>query len=202
MKSNKFTEEELEQLKRIQEEKNQEVLKQFILDKTESNINNKFSDEELDKELEKRKLLDSIADLWKIKNIGTNVLKEPIEHDTIFTQDYYKEIYRLKEWKYEGNISKKPWIVGRYTNEIIYYRFAAEVLPFLRIINPYIIYGKRQYKHHQYLTSGARIKLTRFISEAVEEMKKCGDWNEFRIKYCKKYNVPYQLNLFLPSEYD
>lgn len=196
MKKSLLTEEELKQLQLLQDKKNQDSLRRFILDRTEEKVKDRFSDKELDTENEKRKLLDSIQDLWKIETIDGRVLKTPSDYKTIFTQEYYIEIYRLNNWVYEGTIAQKPWRVGKYTNEIIYYRFSQEVLPFLRIINPYIVPGMRKYKHHQYLTPGARLELEKFILEAVELMKECSDWNDFRIKYCTKYNVPYQLRLF------
>lgn len=196
MKTTNLTKEELKQVQLLQDKKNQDLLKRFILDQTEAKVKDKFSDKELDAENEKRRLIDSIEDLWKIKNLESKILKVAADYESIFTQDYYIEIYRLNGWEYEGPIAQKPWKVGRYTNEIIYYRFSHEVLPFLRIVNPYIIPGVRKFKHHQYLTPGTRIELTKFISQAVELMKECNDWNEFRIKYCTMYNVPYQLRLF------
>lgn len=194
-----MTPEELKQVQLLQDKKNADLLKRFILDQTEAQVKDRFSDKELDTENEKRRLLESIDSLWKIKNIDNKVLKTPSDYEAIFTQDYYIEIYRLNNWTYEGAIAQKPWKVGRYTNEIIYYRFSHEVLPFLRIVNPFIIPGIRKYKHHQYLTIGARVELEKFISQAVEVMKVCNDWDEFRIKYCTMYNVPYQLNLKFSS---
>ena len=196
MKSTKLSSEELKQVQLLQEKKNEDLLKRFILDQTEAKVKNKFSDEKLDQELEKRRLLDTIGDLWKVKRINGKLLKEPSDYESIFSQEYYQEIYRLNGWEYKGIIAQKPFVVGKYTNEIIYYRFSNEVLPFLRIINPFIIPGRRKFRHHQYLTPGARIELTKFISEATELMKESSDWNDFRIKYCKIYNVPYQLKFF------
>lgn len=193
----KYSDEELRQLKVLQDTKNKEFLKDFILRQTESKIKDKYSDKNLDKELEKRQLLEVVSDYWQIKSIKSNVLKQPAEYEKIFPQEYYKEIFRLKGWSAQKNISNKPWIVGKYTNDIIYFRFSHEVLPFLRIINPYKIPGIREHKHHQYLTQGGRIKLSQFIEESIEEMKKHKDWNSFRIAYCYKYNVPYQLELLL-----
>lgn len=188
-----------EEIKRLHSTKreDQEFLKNLILDKTESKIKDKFSDKELDFESEKNKLLSDIESLWKIKKVNNTLLKIPHTYEKIFTQDYYKEIYRLNGWKYQGVIAQKPWKVGRYTNEIIYYRFSSEILPILRLINPTIIPGIRKFKHHQYLTPGARIKLTGFINEAVDLMIECNNWDDFRIKYCTMYNVPYQLKLNL-----
>jgi len=194
---NKYTEEELRQLEVLQEEKNKKFLKDFILQQTESKVVDKFSDSNLDKELEKRQLLEVVSDYWQVKSIGKNVQPTPAEYERIFPQDYYKEIYRLRGWPVPKIISSKPWIVGKYTNEVVYFRFSQEVLPFLRIINPYRIPGKREYKHHQYLTTGGRIMLAKYIEEAIAEMKNHDDWNNFRIAYCAKYNVPYQLKLLV-----
>ncbi len=195
MKKTKLSSEEQHRLHLLQEEKNQELIKRFILDEAESKVTDIFSDSELDHELDKRKLLDTLDQYWRIKNLDQDVQQSPSDYEKIYPQEFYKEIFRLNGWKYEGSISQKPWIVGKYTNEIIYYRFSAEVLPFLRIVNPYFIPGKRKNKHHQYLTPGARVELQRFIEESINVMKQCSDWNEFRIKYCNKYNVPYQLKI-------
>jgi len=197
MKSSRLNPEELEQVRVLQEKKNHELLKRFIIDQTESKVKNKFSDKELDAENEKRRILETIEDLWQIKNIDSRILRKPAEYETIFTQEYYMEMFRLNNWTYEGIIAEKPWQAGRYTNEIIYYRFSQEVLPFLRIVNPFIIPGTRKYKHHQYLTPGARNELSIFISQATELMSQFRDWDSFRIEYCKMYNVPYQLKFQL-----
>ena len=197
MKSSRLNPEELEQVRVLQEKKNHELLKRFIIDQTESKVRNKFSDKELDAENDKRRILETIEDLWQIKNIDSRILRKPAEYETIFTQEYYMEMFRLNNWTYEGIIAEKPWQAGRYTNEIIYYRFSQEVLPFLRIVNPFIIPGTRKYKHHQYLTPGARNELSIFISQATELMSQFRDWDSFRIEYCKMYNVPYQLKFQL-----
>lgn len=196
MKTSQLSSEELKQLKLLQEKKNAELLQKLIFDQTEAQVKDKYSDKELDAENLKRKLVDTI-DLWKMKNLDVKIRRKPMEYEAIFTQDYYQEMFRLNNWKYEGVIAEKPWQAGRYTKQIIYFRFSQEVLPLLQIINPFIITGYRQYKHHQYLTVGSRIELSKFIAQAVDLMKQCTDWNEFRIKYCAMYNVPYQLKLTL-----
>jgi len=194
MKKTGLSSEELKQIELLQKKKNENLLKRFILDQTEAKVKKRFSDKELDQELEKRKLASTtVEDLWKIKGVDSQLLNKPSDYEAIFNQEYYQEIYRLNGWKYEGPIAQKPWKVGKYTNEIIYYRFSSEVLPFLRILNPFVIPGIRKFKHHQYLTPGARIELSKFINQATEMMKEFDDWNAFRIEYCKRYNVPYQL---------
>lgn len=197
MRTSKLSSEELKQVQLLQEKKNEDKLKRFILEQTDAKDKDRFSDKEIDVEILKRKLVDTIDDLWKIKNLDLKIRKKPMDYETIFTQEYYQEMFRLNNWEYQGIIAEKPWQAGRYTKQIIYYRFSQEVLPFLQIINPCIIPGFRKFKHHQYLTAGSRIELSKFIEQAVELMRQCSDWNEFRIKYCAIYNVPYQLKFFV-----
>ncbi|HIB37960.1 P63C domain-containing protein [Mesonia sp.] len=198
MKTKKYSEKQLEQLKRIQDDKNKDIIEKFIIDQADSKLKNKFSDKEIDFEHEKRKLFKSV-ELWELNNLSSKVLKEPAEHEKIFPQEFYQQIFRLNNWNYEGTISVKPWITGKFTNEIIYFRFSNEVLPFLRIINPYVIPGVRKFKHHQYLTKGSRLKLVQFINQAIELMKQSSDWYDFRQKYYDRYNVPYQVKMIIPK---
>ncbi|WP_234573526.1 P63C domain-containing protein [Rhodohalobacter sp. 614A] len=197
MKSSKLNSEDLKKVKALQEKKNRELLERFIIDKTDLKVKNKYSDKELDAENERRKILDTIRNLWDSESIDATILNNPAGYETIFTQEYYQEMFRLNNWEYDGIISEKPWQAGRHTNEIIYYRFSKEVLPFLRLVNPFIIPGIRKYKHHQFLTTGARKELSKFIFQATNLMRKYDDWNSFRIAYCELYNVPYQLKLLL-----
>lgn len=188
------------QQKRLQKQKNQENLIQYIFQTVEAKVNNKFTDKELDRQNEIKRLLESKKELWELDGIKEIVLKQPRGYEVIYYQEYYQEIFRLKGWKYEGIISQKPWVVGKYTNEIIYYRFGEDVLPFLRIANPYILPGLRKYKHHQFFKLVAKETLKRYIDEAVEVMKTCNDWYEFRVKLSEKYNVPYQVDMFEESK--
>lgn len=193
MKATNLSTEELKKLLLPKTKDEQESLKKSILDLTEAKVKNPFSDKNLDENNERRNIISSLENLWRIKDLDSQILKFPSDYEKIFVQEYYQEIYRLNGWKYQGTIAQKPWSVGRYTNQIIYYRFSHEVLPIIRMFNPYVTPGFRRYKHHQYLTPGSRLKLEQFISQAVESMRECSDWDEFRIKYCTRYNVPYQL---------
>jgi hypothetical protein len=197
-KSKDLTLEERRRLEILQKRKNDDSIKSFIHEQTEAKSKKtKFSDQQLDAENEKQKiLLETLEELWSAKNLGEKLLKVPSDYETIFTQEFYKEIFRLNNWEYKDSISKKPWKVAKYTNEIIYSRISTEVLPFLRLVNPYVIPGIRKYKHHQYLTPGARNEVARFIRESTEVMRKCGTWYKFRIKLHEVHGVPYQVELF------
>ena len=74
MKKTIISDDELHKLKQLQETKNNESLKRFILEQTESLVKDKFSDKELDTENEKRSLLTSIEDIWKVKHLDNQIL--------------------------------------------------------------------------------------------------------------------------------
>lgn len=71
-----------------------------------------------------------------------------------FPDEFYKQIFRLRGWNYEGlGVSgHKPRIVGKLTNEIVYERMPEPVLEELKKRNPPKPDGRRKYKHHQFLT--------------------------------------------------
>jgi hypothetical protein len=108
---------------------------------------------------------------------------------------FFKEMYRLLKWDDKDPSSYgKPAIVGKYINQIIYYRFHQDVQPALRAFA--MPDGLRMAKFFQYLTSEGQLNLIQYRDQAVEMMKECSEWYEFELKYGVKYNVPVQKRLF------
>lgn len=100
-----------------------------------------------------------------------------------FPDDYYKELFRLKDVPYPliPSSTKKPSYVGHWTNEIIYSRLAPGVLEKLKEINPRLPSGFRGRKHHQHLTMDyGHPELTDLLSNVIFLMKTCTDWNDFK----------------------
>ena len=69
-----------------------------------------------------------------------------------FPDDFYKEIFRLKGWQWQGMSVNRPQVVGHYTNDIVYKRIAPGLLTELQQLNPITNDGERVHKHHQWLT--------------------------------------------------
>lgn len=110
---------------------------------------------------------------------------------------YYLEIYRLKGWEVpDGKIYQKPWVVARYTNEVIYGRFTKDVLQMLQKLNPYVSFCQRRHKHFQWLNSEGKEKVEGYIQDAIGVMEKCTTWYEFRVKHSLEFGVTFQLDLF------
>jgi len=159
-------------------------------------IKRKASDKYLDQRIEKIELINGeVIDLIKLRQFIDSKINAYAKK---FGQEFYKEIFRLNGWKIPENgvIYRKPSVVGKFTNEIIYGRFPKEVLPQLQGNNKYNDIGMRLYKHFQFLTPDGILKLEKFIFESVLVMKKCHHWDEFVSEHAKKFGYPFQKSIF------
>ena len=97
-----------------------------------------------------------------------------------FPYEFYEEIFRLKEW--DGpNGEKRPSIIGKYTNDIVYARVAPGVLDELRRLNPSVPGGGRKWRHHQWFTpEPGYIKLNQHLAAVIALMKASTNWEQFR----------------------
>ena len=60
---------------------------------------------------------------------------------------FYVEICQLRKWPMEHAV-KRPKIVGRWTDDMVYARIAPGVLEELRQLNPMQPNGERKWRHH------------------------------------------------------
>jgi hypothetical protein len=98
-----------------------------------------------------------------------------------FPIDFYKEMFRLRGWTFnESNVAKRPGVVGKYTNDIVYRRLAPGVLDALDKANPVTDSGYRKHKHHQHLTENTgHPSLLQLLGSVVTIMKLSDDWDGF-----------------------
>lgn len=100
-----------------------------------------------------------------------------------FPDDYYKELFRLRNIPYPPvqSSTKKPSYVGHWTNDIIYDRLAPGVKEALKEKNPRLPSGFRSRKHHQHLTRDyGHPELTDLLSNVIFLMKGCTSWDDFK----------------------
>lgn len=181
-----------------QDQLSKEDLQELIFDLTEAPVKEKFSDFNLDRENEKilltggkEILLSEIRD-----NLDKFIIAYASTYVKRFPQSFYDEIYRLNNWPIPKNKTLRKYVVGKYTNELIYMRFTNDGLLKLQRMNPYVQLFTRAFKHFQFLNDDAKIMLDQFIYEATECMKECTTWYEFRLKYGLKYGLNVQLRMF------
>ena len=97
-----------------------------------------------------------------------------------FPADFYRELFRLRGWKYTGKV-QRPAYVGHLTNDLVYARLAPGVLVELRRINPVNEHGNRKNKHHQWLTEDlGHPKLLQHLSALVALMRASQTWEQFK----------------------
>jgi len=98
-----------------------------------------------------------------------------------FPDEYYRELFRLKNIPYPPITLNKPMYVGHWTNDIIYSRLAPGVLQALKEKNPRLPTGYRARRHHQYLTRDfGHPELKDLLSNIIFLMKGCSDWQDFK----------------------
>lgn len=98
-----------------------------------------------------------------------------------FPSDYYKEMFRLRGWKFGPTISnEKPPIVGKLTNSIVYSRLAPGVLDELRRVTPRDHKGRLKHRFHQHLTDDiGHPKLREHLVAVIVLMRAFTTWGEF-----------------------
>lgn len=98
-----------------------------------------------------------------------------------FPVEFFKEIYRLRGWKFDArNIKNHPQIVGAYINDIVYTRLAPGILEELQNLNKKNEKGNRPYKHHQFLTDDiGSPALQQHLFAVITLMRASGSWEGF-----------------------
>lgn len=186
-------------LNKAQEKEARAQLAQLLISLPEDRIGAGYTDARFDREHEKFMLLGGREiSLHEVNEIKKTIAKTLQDYQPTFREEFYVQTFRLHGWPIpDGGIVDKPHVCARYTNEIIYARFPKEVLPMLQHLNPFVEMGLRMHKHFQWLNPEARVSLLGFIEQAIETMKTCTGWYEFRVKYAKQYGLSFQLRLDL-----
>ncbi|MGO9237112.1 MAG: P63C domain-containing protein [Methylocella sp.] len=98
-----------------------------------------------------------------------------------FPDEFYKQIYRLKNWRWPVGKAKTPYL-GHITNDIVYERLPPGVIDKLRELNPtHEETKRRKWKHHQFLSPEVgQPDLRDHILQILPIMKISKDWNVFK----------------------
>ena len=100
-----------------------------------------------------------------------------------FPDDFYRELFRLRDLEYPQFTVQKPRYFGHLTNDIVYKRLAPGVLNELKRVTPKDEKGRRRHKYHQRLTTNIGYpKLREHLGSVVTLMKLSYDWADFQRK--------------------
>ncbi|MFH1600302.1 MAG: P63C domain-containing protein [Pseudomonadota bacterium] len=123
-------------------------------------------------EVRDRRALQAILDQYLKKELAAWAKR--------FPDDFYREMFRLKGWPMNPAQVKRPGVVGKYTNNIVYERLAPGILEELEKRNPKDEKGNRKGKHHQLLTEEVgHPALAQHLYAVIGAMRAHADWDEF-----------------------
>lgn len=108
------------------------------------------------------------------------IAKELRKWAKTFPDEFYKELFRLRGWQYIPFSVKRPGVVGKYTNDLVYERLAPGILEELKRKNPANTKGVRKHKHFQWLTEHVgHPRLREHLASLIVLMKASNNWPQF-----------------------
>ena len=123
-------------------------------------------------EIRDRQALNRILDKY--------LLAEQAKWAKRFPDEFYKEIFRLREWQWQGMKVNRPSVVGKYTNDFVWDRLAPGVRDELERLNPKTETGNRRARHHQWLTHDVGHRsLQKHLSGVMALMRASTRWDQF-----------------------
>jgi hypothetical protein len=97
-----------------------------------------------------------------------------------FPDEFYQEMFRLRNWQYVPFSVKRPGVVGKYTNDLIYERLAPGVLAELKRLTPRDEKGRAQHRYFQRLTEDVgHPRLREHLTAIIALMKASTKWDQF-----------------------
>ena len=124
-------------------------------------------------------VLDWMAGLQRYQAFERLLLPEPGDWEKRFPDEFYKHIYRLRNWKWPGMGVNRYQIVAHYTNDIVWNRLAPGLREELENRNPMQTSGERGAKHHQLLRDDPLQKLMAHVWAVIALMRASADWQHF-----------------------
>lgn len=111
----------------------------------------------------------------------------------VFNDTFFEDLYKMHKWTWTET-SKRPGVVGRWINDIVYDRLAPLIRKELENKNPKNENGNRPYKHHQFLTREIGLPKLKEYLEAVHAFAMLSDydWCKFMRFMDKVYPRQYQ----------
>ena len=104
-----------------------------------------------------------------------------------FPDEFFRELYRLKRWPWSGS-SRRPGVVGRYINDLVYDRLGPGVLAQLQHKNPADDKGNRRSKHFQWLSEDiGHPALAQHMHALIGFMRAEDEWDNFKNRFYRAF---------------
>jgi hypothetical protein len=118
----------------------------------------------------------------ELEKIFHEILLEKAKAYTVtYPLELYKQMFRLNGWEWKPeNAQKRPGVIGRWTNDLIYDRMAPGLLKELQRRNPKNDKGYRDHKHFQFLTDEVgEPKLREYFGGLLALARANTSWRKF-----------------------
>ena len=143
-------------------------------------------------EIRDRQALQQILDKY--------LLAEQAKWAKRFPDDFYRQMFRLRDWPWKGMKVNRPSVVGKYTNDFVWDRLAPGIRDELERLNPKNDTGSRRRKHHQWLTADVgHPALQKHLSGVMALMRASTRWDQFTRMLQRAY-PKINTNLELPID--
>ncbi len=97
-----------------------------------------------------------------------------------FPDEFYKQIFRLRDWQWKGRHINPPQVVAHYTNDFIYDRLAPGLRKELENRMPKTDAGNKKGRLHQLFSDDiGHPLLAQHVHMVTMFMKAAGSWDEF-----------------------
>lgn len=127
------------------------------------------------------------------KILSLYISKELLPWTKTFPDEFYKQMFRLKNWSYPTPDAKRPGVVGKYTNKYVYDMLPPGVKEDLQKRNPIIKPGRRKNKLFQYLSKDVGYQhLREHLLQVIALMKASSDWEQFNTLFNRTFNTSEQ----------
>ncbi len=98
-----------------------------------------------------------------------------------FPDEFYKQIFRLRNWQWKGMKINRPQVVAHYTKNLIYERLAPGILDELEQRMPRSETGRKKGRLHQLFTDDVgHPALAQHLHAVTALMKASRNWDEFK----------------------
>lgn len=119
------------------------------------------------------------AELQRI--LQAYISKELLPWSRRFPSEFYEEMFRLRGWSYSPPQPKRPRLIGKLTNQLVYDKLPDGVLNELKRLNPTNDRGRRAHKFHQFLTGDVgNPHLANQIVAVTTLMRAAPTWTTFK----------------------
>lgn len=119
-----------------------------------------------------KRALETILDRFLLKELAAWAKR--------FPDEFYKEMFRLRDWPWDPSSVSRPSIVGKYTNDIVYERIAPGLLEELKLRIPKNEHGKRKGNLQQMLTEDVgHPALAQHLHAVIGLMRASAKWDDF-----------------------